>query len=138
MELKRIPRLGYYKKISFIWDDFKNIFRNIRVRRERVKYGVSHVDVYSLDDYYFRMFKNGLIMLKEDAIGHPGQLTMEEWHNVLDRMIELCDKILHNMWLDDIDMSQDHWDWEAHEAEYHDMLNEFFDLQKEWIGHLWW
>lgn len=65
-------------------------------QRERLKYGASNWDAYSLSDYVLTVLYNGLEIIIRDRMGYPFGYTDEEWEACLidlkDRIGSLLDK----------------------------------------------
>ena len=134
-------------------DNFTGFFRQRKYRNERANYGVSSKDVWAFDSYFYEMLYNALIIYKKDKNCYPGILTPEEWDNVLDRMIFLCETLMK----DESEKSQKLWE-EYEKTNYKDnslqedwlaavnVFNEYqtdcryelMELLKEWLPHIWW
>lgn len=54
---------------------------------QRARRGYSDHDIWGLCDYLSEMIPNALEALKHDSMGHPGDLTPEEWDTKLDEMV---------------------------------------------------
>lgn len=55
---------------------------------ERIRYGVSYRDAWSLDGYLSDVIARGAGIIRDNNIGHPNDLTPEEWTDILNEMVE--------------------------------------------------
>lgn len=141
-----------------IKDNIVGFFKSIRNFYYRGRYGIApNWDTWDLDSYMLEVFKNGLENFRKGACGHPAQITMEEWDNVLAHMEKLI-KIIETdgldccaaefFWEKQKNMSKDEWNKQYNESwwgavkeweEYRqDCMDELCDLMKEYFHHLWW
>jgi len=141
------------------WMNIKRFFKGFKHDHDRAKYGVSHIDCWDLDCYMLRTFQNGLKIYKEDTNGYPAFITEQEWDNILNHMLHLLDIILTDedpaaaeafdmYWSTcggDLNAPGDEFlrnEWLRKSQEWEDYKQncryEFYDLLKEWGGHLWW
>lgn len=65
---------------------------------QRIKYGVSFKDCWSLDFYLSKIISRGCRTIKDNGLGHPCDLTDKQWENILeeiawtfDTKIKLCE-----------------------------------------------
>ena len=163
MKLERVNQRYYFSRWWHPrnwWGNIRRFFLGFKNDHDRAKYGVSHFDCWDLDNYMLKTFKNGLKIYKKDTIGHPALITEQEWDNILDHMTKLLDIILtdespeaievFDLYWDTCDKKdfndygdkflkeewlQKQWEWEEYKQ---DCRYEFYDLLKEWGGHLWW
>ena len=144
--------MNKFKDIElFPWCYLPNWFHNIKEfycffsrRFQRGRYGISHYDCWNLDDYLLKVFKNGIVEFRKDTYSYPGNITEEEWDNILARMEELISIVQ----IDGIDCEEakKYYDKNMHQwytevkkwDEYREECwEEFCDLMKEWFFHLW-
>lgn len=99
--------------------------------RERVSHGVSKYDIWNFVDYLIWVNIRGLETFK-DGHGYPANLAgMEEWNEILDKMIagfNACATILS-----DYSIYQDKDQMESLQK----MKEEGFALYSEYFLHLW-
>src|ERR1035437_1028853 len=56
-------------------------------KKERAARGFSDYDWWGFDSYLTFVILGGLKKFRKDANGYPGDLTSEEWNDILDKMI---------------------------------------------------
>jgi hypothetical protein len=62
---------------------FRALLSAIRAAFQRARRGYSERDTYGFDHYLSRVISEGVGRLRHRAIGHPDELTMDEWDAVL-------------------------------------------------------
>ena len=154
MKLEKIKSRYYYPR----WYTPRNFIRNIKIfirgfkyKIQRNKYGVSSVDCWNFDTYLNKVLYNGLQIYKKDANCYPGNMTAEEWDDILAEMIYLSGELLK----EDSEESNELYDiycksnkeedgeawfksiteFESHKKLYRKRL---FDLLYEYGENLWW
>ena len=60
---------------------------NLRKRIQRFKHGYSDEDVWNMDTWFVETIIPMLHQLKTRGIGTPAYLTEDEWHDILDQML---------------------------------------------------
>ena len=70
------------------YHNFEIVWQNIKGAVERMKYGISEYDAWSVDGYLYLVLENGLRTLDRDAISYPIDTTNEGWHKELNMIIE--------------------------------------------------
>ena len=68
-------------------DFFKYLPRKIKWFYQRGKRGYSDNDVWDLDYWFLNVIVPMLKQLNKSNISYPANLTMEEWHRILNKMI---------------------------------------------------
>lgn len=68
-------------------DFFKYLPRKIKWFYQRGKRGYSDNDVWDLDYWFLNVIVPMLKQLNKSNISYPANLTMEEWHKILNKMI---------------------------------------------------
>lgn len=68
--------------------DVRRIPFEVRCKVQRARSGWSVGDAFSFDDYLARVIAEGVEHLRERAHGHPCELTMEEWDEILRKIAE--------------------------------------------------
>jgi hypothetical protein len=69
-------------------DPVKWAKNTLRHKRERARNGFSFYDWVNFDEYLAWVIVGGLKMFRHHGSGHPSQLTLEQWNDILDEMIE--------------------------------------------------
>jgi len=94
----------YYSLIRFI-KDIPWKLRQIKFFYQRGKRGWADCDCWAIDSYLISIILPMLKELKKNHQGHPGDVTDEEWTNILSEMIagfEAADRVLEDDYLDTI------------------------------------
>lgn len=73
----------FYRIINF----FKYLPNNIKWFIQRGIRGYSDYDTWDIDYWFLNTIVPMLKQLKENKHGYPGNITAEEWDNILDKMI---------------------------------------------------
>ena len=120
-------------------------FQNIKFARQRVKYGWCDRDTWNMDMWFLAVIPPMLEHLKNNEHGYPAEMTEEEWHATLDRMIFL----FHEAAKDEIDVKElnelyekgDKQAWFEECKKFwkyrEECKDEAFDLFKKWFRDLW-
>lgn len=159
MELKKVNSryYGHQWWHPFTWkDNIKCFFRGLKQDRIRRIYGISNIDCWDMDSYMMTVLHNGLKIYRKDTIGHPANLTENEWNRVLDHMIHLTEVCLQEddpaaveafdmYWKSRNDKEGDSFlrdEWMRKTKEFEEYKQEcselLLDYLKEWGHHLWW
>lgn len=99
--------------------------RRIKYLWQRLTRGWDDSDTWSLDSTIAEFVLPRLIRFKELNNGHPGNLTWDEWNNILDDMIWSMQAI--------VDDKQYNYDKETDER-----IQKGLDLFGEYFLGLWW
>lgn len=129
------------------------VVRNIKSAYERIRYGVSHYDVWNLNDYIYLVIVNGLKMLTDDTIGHPTGMSANDWEEELKTIIDQIsylksdideeprvkstyeafrknrNETTRNAWFDALD---------AENERRKEVKNSVFEWLSKYIEDLWW
>ena len=97
------------------WEDFYE---------QRMKQGFDESETWSLDSTIAKFILPRLKVLKDVKAGYPAHLTMENWDNILQKMIDAF-----AIYSNDCCRPND---------EEEDKINEGLDLFREYFRHLWW
>jgi len=65
----------------------KILWYNFRSRCQRFKRGYADADVWNMNSWFIDTIKPMLIQLRECGCGTPANLSEDEWHAILDEMI---------------------------------------------------
>lgn len=135
---------GWYKKEKLL-RKITLFFQDIKFARQRIKYGWCDRDTWDIDMWFLAVIPPMLEHLKNINHGYPAEMTEEEWHAILDRMIFL----FHEAAKDEIDVKELNELYEKGDKQawfegcqkfwkYQDECkNEAFDLFKKWFRDLW-
>lgn len=124
--------------------NIKYFFKDIKYAFQRLKYGVSTSDCWSLDNFFLHTLYNGLVIYRKDMISYPWNLTSEEWENIVDEMIRLCDNLLQDPFDFLIDLDDNIPREEVSrrisdaDRDYQNDLHDLCGLLSEWLPDLWW
>ena len=100
---------------------------------ERLRYGVSHRDVWSFDHYLSDVICRGIEQLRE-GYGYPAHLdSFEQWVEILDEMHKGF--YFHAHYWDR--MLEDNFSWQKEQEVYDPMLERSLELFKEYYRHMW-
>jgi hypothetical protein len=107
------------------------IKRPIKLAYQKVTRGFSDADTWSLDHTIAKFTLPRLKRFKEVNMCHPGNLTEEEWDDILDEMIFAMECSVHQ-WDDDIigDLGDEKAKWER--------CQRGLDYFGEYFRDLWW
>ena len=127
--------------------------------------GYDKSDLWDIDSWFIEIMPRMLREFKAQNNGHPCELTMEDWNNILDRMIycfEEADDVKcsqQNEWEDTFEIDsimdyndnsfhliahpQENWEkWTERDLEIskyrEERLNEGLELFKKYFRELWW
>ena len=103
------------------FESIGQFFINCYYAWQRATKGYCDWDLWDLDIFYRQLFINSLQDFKERTIGHPANMTEEEWNNYLTEMIEHFKK--SETWLEKDD-------------EINDSVDDIIEAQKEKDEHL--
>ena len=115
---------------SYILED-PNDERNEKYKQQRMERGFDDTECWNLDLTFVNFMIPRLKVFKEQTQGYPSNMTFEEWHNILDEMIE------------GFELWNKHFDWEIEEDiniknENNFKVNKAIDLFKTYFRDLWW
>ena len=120
----------------------KDLRRKIKYAIQRVSKGYDDCDVFEFYDSFIKRNIKILKDFKKNLQGHPGNLTDEEWNNVLQEIIDCLknsdeDKVIQKLFGDDF---YDNWSIEKQkqvdEFREHNK-NKAFELLNQWFFNLW-
>lgn len=119
-----------FKKIkkAYRWlryDSWRLKKRSARFLYQRLTRGWDDSDTFSLDHSLAKVIVPRLKRFRQVTIGSPGDLTMEEWQAMLDKMIAAFE----------FAASEERWSAGPEEFEKH---NEGLELFAQWYWALWW
>ncbi len=80
--------------LKHIWGIKENILcivDDIKVLRQRAKYGISKRDTWDFNSYLLTIIENALKVLEQDRVGYPLFCTDEEWQVKLQYMRKLSE-----------------------------------------------
>lgn len=102
--------------------------RTLRHFWQRITRGWDDGDIYHLGYTIAKFSKPRLILFKEKAcsFGHPGNITSEEWDNIVDKMIVGTDLLIRDV------------EGEILSEEDHTRAMEGLELLGKWMADLWW
>jgi hypothetical protein len=100
--------------------------REVRRSLQRVQRGYSDQDLWSFDTHLARVIAAGCRQLAEQANGHPGDITWEEWQEELRAIADGFDAAENLKWGDDPD-----------EEELQAVRDRGFALFRDRFGDLW-
>lgn len=140
--------------------NIKNFFRTIKWAWQRATKGYCTWDLWDLDAHLIQLLPTALRDFKKDNIGHPAELTPEEWDKTIDEMIDHFEKAyLYTYSPEKYCESYDTYkatltdiNSDSHQAacdlffkeevkilkEGYNHLCQGMDLLKKWMPHLWW
>lgn len=76
------------QKVSMFLHRYRRHMQTPKHWYQRARYGVSFRDAWSLDCYLSDVISRGAGIIRKNDIGHPSDLTSEEWQEVLDEIID--------------------------------------------------
>ena len=104
-----------------ILNNISNLYFNIRYSIQRAKKGYDEKEVSDIDTSFVNRYISILKEFKDSSSSHPGSITMEEWNNILEEMINDLEMIKFN---DDTEQNMKYKD-------------NFFSLFSKWFFYLW-
>jgi len=123
-EIKReetsFPYRMYKRVYRLIWNNFyiNDMWRDILAFIQRGKRGWANRDVWGFGKHLSKIILEGLKHLKQYQNGHPGDLTEEQWIDILNQIIYTFETA-YDIWDGDVYyMALHEWD----EKRYQEML----------------
>lgn len=111
---------------------FKKIRNNLISFCQKIRRGYSYYDIVSLDCTIADFILPRLKYYKENNIGHPCDLSMEEWLTILDKMIYAFDSCSSN------NAFEDNFEFNSPEYQNHrEKIREGLKLFAEHFESLW-
>lgn len=135
VEYKSIEDIFNYKRtkwdsfISFIWYRPKrkivDAFYQIKYAFQRAFRGYDDREIFNLDYEFCKRYLKILEHLKQTHVGHPYNISDNDWETILQEMINHLDYIYTNM-----------FEWENSDS-VQKSKDSFMDLFKEYFFDLW-
>lgn len=114
------------------WHEFKRWIKNPSLIRRSIRFwwqrrtrGWDDSETWSLDYSLPKVILPRLKRFRDLTIGTPGELSPDDWNNMLDKMIAAFEFY----------GSDEHWNAPSEEWKKH---HEGIKLFAEWYGALWW
>lgn len=117
----KILSLVYYIPRNFI----SNMFYSIKYGFQRMFRGYDDREIFNLDHEFCKRYLKILEHLKQTHVGHPYNISDNDWETILQEMINHLDYIYTNM-----------FEWENSDSVQKSKDN-FMDLFKEYFFDLW-
>ena len=71
--------------MSILWK-LKNIKYKLKYKIQRFHIGYTDIDVWNFDDWFLTTIPKMLDYLQEISISYPYEMTIEDWHNIINTM----------------------------------------------------
>ena len=123
-ELGLTPEMYHLAGIYFNADKFAGGRFRQRNRQYRQNWGFNYTSLIGLYHTIALFIYPRLVALKELKQGYPAELTVEEWDQILDKMIAGFRSIIYEAENPDIE-------------NYENIEDETIKLFAQWYGHLW-
>jgi len=122
--------LGYYEdqagiEVEYYWQTMNDDSRQEQWKEEQKRYGFDERETWNLEFTFVAWIYPRLKMFRERNFGCPGSVTLDEWHEILDEMIDGFESYLK----DKKGIASE---------EMIKKTEKSLELFKEWFWDLWW